>query len=550
MYHRRVRPRGGRVTVIRQGAPLEEFPPTMIDHLERWAREAPTRVFLAERGADGAWATIDYATMLVRTIRIAQGLLDAGASAERPVAIVSENSIAHALALFGAQYAGVPAAPIAPATANGGGERYDAFLEALTPSVIIGADIRRYDVAPQARATRARAAIGPDTIAKIIFTSGSMGAPKGVITTQRMLCANQQSIVQLWPFARKPQTLVDWLPWHHVYGGNKVLGLALASGGTLYIDGGKPTADGFAITARNLREIAPTAYFSVPRGYAMLASALEDDAALAASLFARTALLCNAGAALGERVAETLRERARAFGRDVPILSCWGTTETAPMATAPANLLELRGTIGGAVPGVTIKLEPQDGRSELRVRGPSVTPGYWRDPARTADAFDAEGFYCSGDAAATIDDVNVRFEGRIGENFKLSSATWVNVSNVRARFLESVGPLVEDVVLSGEDRERIGALVFLEPALAAKLVPHEIEAQISAALAACAGPDSASIARAVAIAELPQSPAERTAKGTLNEREVLARRSDIVERLHAADPDGEVICRPLGTRLK
>ena len=532
------------------GAPLEPYARTMIDHLERWAAESPTRAFLAERNRSGSWETIDYATMLARTIRIAQGLLDAGASPERPVAIVSENSIAHALALFGAQYAGVPAAPIAAATAAAGGERYDAMLAALTPSVIIDADISAYDVAPGTRVAAARGAIGPDTIAKIIFTSGSMGAPKGVITTQRMLCANQQSIVQLWSFAREPQTLVDWLPWHHVYGGNKVLGLALASGGTLYIDGGKPTADGIAITARNLREIAPTAYFSVPRGYAMLATAIAEDASLAASLFARTALLCNAGAALGDGVAATLRDRALALGRDVPVVSCWGTTETAPMATAPAHLHDTRVTIGGPVPGMTIKLEPQDGSSELRVRGPSVTPGYWRDPVRTGSAFDTEGFYRSGDAATPIDESSLRFEGRISENFKLSSATWVNVAAVCARFLEAVGPLAADVVLSGEDREWIGALVFLEPGHAAQRSPDEIVVRIASALAACAGPESASIARAVAIAELPHAPAERTAKGTLNAREVLRRRPDIVARLHAADPDRAVICRALGTHLE
>jgi len=537
------------VSFVVTGAPLEPHAPTMIDHLERWAAESPTRAFLAERNRSGSWETIDYATMLARTIRIAQGLLDAGASLARPVAIVSENSIAHALVVFGAQYAGVPAAPIAAATAAGG-ERYDAILAALTPSVIIGADISTYEVAPGARVAAARRAIGPDTIAKIIFTSGSMGAPKGVITTQRMLCANQQSIVQLWPFAREPQTLVDWLPWHHVYGGNKVLGLALSSGGTLYIDGGKPTADGIAITARNLREIAPTAYFSVPRGYAMLAAAMAADASLATSLFARTALLCNAGAALSERVAETLRERARALGRNVPIVSCWGTTETAPLATAPADLHDTRVTIGGPVPGVTIKLEPQDGRSELRVRGPSVTPGYWRDPARTGSAFDTEGFYCSGDVATPIDDSNLRFDGRIGENFKLSSATWVNVSAVRTRFLEATGPFVQDVVLSGEDREWIGAFVFLEPGHAARLSLDEISVRIAAALAACAGPESASIARAVAIAEPPDSPSERTPKGTLNAREVLAQRPELVARLHAAEPDPAVICRPLGTDSK
>ncbi len=529
------------------GAPLEAHAPTMIDHLERWAAETPTRVFLAERTGSESWESIDYATMLARTIRIAQGLLDAGASLERPVAIVSENSIAHALAVFGAQFAGVPAAPIAPATAVAGGERFEAIVAALTPIAILGDDLSAYDMQAGVRALAARRTIGPDTIAKIIFTSGSTGPPKGVITTQRMLCANQQSIAQLWPFAREPQTLVDWLPWHHVYGGNKVLGLALASGGTLYIDGGKPTADGLAITIRNLREIAPTAYFSVPRGYTMLAEAIANDRSLAASLFGRTALLCNAGAALSDRVADTLRAHARAHGRDVPIVSCWGTTETAPMATAPSNVQDARATIGGPVPGVTVKLQPQDGRNELRVRGPSVTPGYWRDPARTADAFDAQGFYCSGDAGAPIDEMNLRFEGRIGENFKLSSATWVNVSAVRARFLEAIGPLVEDVVLSGEDRERIGALVFLDPGQSASYSQEEIARQIAAALSACAGPDSASIARAIAIAEPPRSAAERTAKGTLNAREVLGRRAAILARLHAENPDGEIICRAQGT---
>jgi len=528
------------------GAPLAHHRATMIDHLEAWASATPQQPFLAERNAAGDWEQIDYATMLARTRRIAQGMLDAGASRERPIAIVAENSIAHALALFGAQYAGVPAASIAPATARAGGERFSAMLAQLTPAAIVDSDLRAYDVAPRDSVDAARAAIGPDTIAKIVFTSGSTGAPKGVITTQRMLCANQQSIVQLWPFAREPQTLVDWLPWHHVYGGNKVLGLALASGGTLWIDAGKPTPGGFATTVRNLREIAPTAYFSVPRGLALLAAAVTEDDRLAASLFARAAILCNAGAAVSEHVAAMLRDRSRAIGRDVPLVSCWGTTETAPMATALADLGDRRETIGIAVPGVTMKLASVDGRDELRVRGPNVTPGYWRDPERTAAAFDAEGFYCSGDAGALIDARSFRFDGRIAENFKLSSATWVNVANVRSRFLEAAAPLVEDIVLSGEGRDALGALVFLDSTVAEGLSPDGITAALSAALRAARSLPSATIARAL-VATQPPDQMERTAKGTLNQRAVLERRFAEIERLHAVAPDAAVICLGAGT---
>jgi len=528
------------------GAPLAPHRATMIDHLEAWAAQTPQRPFLAERNAAGDWEQIDYGTMLARTRRVAQGLLDAGASVERPIAIVAENSIAHALALFGAQYAGVPTASIAPATARAGGERFSAILAQLTPAAIVDSDLHAYDVAPRDSVDAARATIGPDTIAKIVFTSGSTGEPKGVITTQRMLCANQQSIVQIWHFAREPQTLVDWLPWHHVYGGNKVLGLALASGGTLWIDAGKPTPDGFATTVRNLREIAPTAYFSVPHGLALLAAAVTNDDRLAASLFARTAILCNAGAAVSEHVAARLRERARAIGRDVPLVSCWGTTETAPMATALADLGDPRETIGIAVPGVTIKLAPVEGGDELRVRGPNVTPGYWRDPERTAAAFDAEGFYCSGDAGALIDARSFRFDGRIAENFKLSSATWVNVVSVRSRFLELAAPLVEDIVLSGEGRDELGALVFLDPRVAQGLSTDRIAATLTAALRAARSLPSATIARAL-VATPPPDQLERTAKGTLNGRAVLKRRSAEVERLHAITPDAAVIWLGRGT---
>lgn len=526
---------------VLHGAPLDAYVPTMIDHLEHWATTTPTSTFLAERSENGSWTTIDFATMLERTRRIAQGFLDAGASGERPVAIVAENSIAHALALFGAQYAGVPAASLAPATASAGGSRFAEILAHLTPIAVIDETIATFDVTPHARVDAARRAIGPDTIAKIVFTSGSTGVPKGVITTQRMLCANQASLAQLWPFTREPQTLVDWLPWHHVYGGNKILGLALASGGTLYIDAGKPTAQAFEATIRNLREIAPTAYFSVPRGFTLLAAALADDPLLGASLFARTALLCNAGAALSETVAMTLRRHARAHGRAVPLVSCWGTTETAPMATALADLSDTRGTIGSAVPGVSIKLAPLDGRDELRVRGPSVTPGYWRDPARTAAAFDEEGYYCSGDAGSLIDEQNLRLEGRIAENFKLATATWVNVEAVRTRFLEAVGPLVEDIVLSGEGREWIGALVFIDPSAAAGLSTDALRARIGAALGAASSVSSGTIARALVVTDAPPTTAERTAKGTLNARAVLANRRTWVERLHASEPDSAII---------
>ena len=532
---------------VLHGAPLDAYASTMIDHLEHWAATTPASAFLAERSANGSWTTIDFSTMLDRTRRVAQGLLDAGASSERPVAIVAENGIAHALVLFGAQYAGVPAASLAPAMASAGGARLAALLALLTPAIVIDETVAALDVAPRAQVDAARRAIGPDTIAKIVFTSGSTGLPKGVVTTQRMLCANQQSLAQLWPEMRAPQTLVDWLPWHHVYGGNKVLGLALASGGTLYIDAGKPTAQAFPTTVRNVREIAPTAYFSVPRGFTLLAAALEGDPLLGASLFARTALLCNAGAALSENVARTLRRHARSHGRAVPIVSCWGTTETAPMATALADLSDKRATVGSAVPGVSIKLAPLDGRDELRVRGPSVTPGYWRDPARTAAAFDEDGYYCSGDAGSLVDERNLRLGGRIAENFKLSSATWVDVEAVRTRFLETVGPLVEDVVLSGEGHEALGALVFLDPSTAASLSSGEIRARIGAALSAARSVPSATIARALIVTDALPTPEERTAKGTLDARAVLAHRRASVERLHACEPDSAIIGLAPGT---
>ena len=411
--------------VLRAGLPLAAYPDLVTDDLARWAQSTPHAIYLAER--DGAaWRTITFAAMFERVRRTAAGLLAAGGTSAAPVAIVAGNGIEHAVVSLAAMYAGIPVSPFSTNYARPDADpaRLRALLGVLRPcaafvpdaaaaecvafadpSLPILRDARALESDPAA-ADRAQSAVGPDSIAKILFTSGSTGTPKGVITTHRMLCANQTMVAQVWPAAVEAPVLVDWAPWSHTAAGNKIFGIALRHGGTFYVDGGKPLPGAIETTLRNLREIAPTFYFNVPRGWALLADAFESDETLARTFFSRVRVLLNAGASLPDGLRRRIASLARTHGgRDIPVVSSWGATETAPMATAiwgahPAE----PATIGTPVPGVEIKLAPVEDRFEMRVRGVTVTPGYWRDPQATAAAFDEDGFYRSGDAAHLYDD--------------------------------------------------------------------------------------------------------------------------------------------------
>jgi len=554
---------------LRSEIALLPYPDRVTDDLARWARETPDATFLAQRDAGGAgWETIGYATMHARVRRTAGALLAAGGSADRPLAIVAENGIEHAAVALAAMHVGIPVSPISTGYAREDADParaaalfavlqpFAAFvpdaahakrIAAAVPGLTLLRDAAALDGDPAA-ADRAHDAVGPDTIAKILFTSGSTGTPKGVITTNRMLCANQTMLEQVWPDAIRAPVLLDWAPWSHTAAGNKNFGLVLRNGGTMYVDAGKPAPGAFDATLRNLHQIAPTFYFNVPRGWTLLLEALERDDALARRFFSRVRILLNAGASIPETLRGRLAVLAQRYaGREIPVVSAWGATETAPMATAvwgprPASFE----TIGTPVPGVEIKLAPVEDRFELRVRGPSVTPGYWRDASATAAAFDADGFFKSGDAGALLDPADpsrgIVFGGRLSENFKLSSGTWVNAGLLRLDVLDAGQGTIDEIVFAGADRDELTALVFLARTLAGDPAAPERVREVLAVHNARSPASSTRVARALIATEPPDAArGEITDKGSLNQTRVLANRAAEVARLYAAPPDAAVI---------
>jgi feruloyl-CoA synthase len=390
------------------------------------------------------------------------------------------------------------------------------------------------------------ARLTPDTVAKILFTSGSTGAPKGVVNTHRMLCANQQMLAQIWPFLEdKVQTIVDWLPWNHTFGGNFCFNLMLRNGGTLYIDNGKPAPGLAELTAKNLREISPTMYFNVPRGFDLLMPMLENDAALRKNFFRELDMVFYAGAALPQNLWERLENLALAEkGGALSMISSWGSTETAPSAAAVHYPIERAGVIGLPNPGCELKLVPAAGKLEVRVKGPNVTPGYYRNAELTREAFDEEGYYRIGDAMKFADpaapEKGLVFDGRVAEDFKLSTGTWVHVGALRVKLIAAGNPLIQDAVITGHDRDDIGALVFLNPGAVKDLSNEKIKEHLSNALKVFAqeGGSSTHPARLLVMEEPPQIDAnEITDKGYINQRAVLERRAALVEKLYSDSPD-------------
>jgi feruloyl-CoA synthase len=590
---RRERTRG--TQYLRAEMPLAPFVPRMTDRLVHWAKEAPTRTWMAQRvrnadGTKGDWRHITYAQALASARNIAQAIVQRGLSAERPVLILSENDLDHALLSLGCMLAGVPWCPSSPAysTISTDYSKLRHVYNTLTPGLVFASDASRYGKAIQSvvasdvevvfsngsiegRASTsfadllatpatnavdaAIAATGPDTIVKFLFTSGSTKLPKAVINTQSMWCANQQQMAQSMPvLAEEPPVLVDWLPWNHTFGGNHNFGLVIYNGGTLYIDEGKPVPALIGETLRNLREVAPSVYFNVPTGFEAIASAMHTDLALRKNFLSRVKMFFYAGAALAQPIWDSLYASEEAeIGQRIVMTSGLGMTESGPFGIFVTNPEVRAGDLGLPCPGLELKLVPAEGKVEVRYRGPNITQGYWRAPEETKAHFDDEGFFCTGDAVKWIDHHNIhlglKFDGRIAEDFKLATGTFVSVGPLRGKIIAAGAPCVQDVVITGLNMHEVGGMVFPNVLACRKLSGLPDDASLDAVLNAAPVQEhfqsmlntlaktATGSANRVAKLCLLSEPAsldkgEITDKGSINQRAVLSCRAAMVDALH------------------
>lgn len=575
--------------LVWQNGSLGDYPHRLSDRIQHWATKTPDTVWMAQKRDDGSWETVTYAQLMGHVRAIGQALLTLGLSVERPLVILSGNSIAHALMALGAQHVGIPSAAIAPAYAlvSGDLEKLRSVAEQITPGAVFVEE-----TAPFARALTgvfadlpllarhgegttmpwdallatvagpevdiANQNTGPDTVAKFLFTSGTTGSPKAVIQTQRMMCANMEQMTDCYAYLRdEPPIIVDWSPWNHVAGGNLVFNTALFLGGTFYHDPGRPTPDAMPRTIQTLREIRTNWYWNVPFGFEMLVEAMRKDPELARSFFGDLKLMYYAGAAMARHTWDALEELALAStGERILLTTGLGATETAPFALFNTRPDAGPGNLGVPAKEIILKLVPVEGKWEARVKGPNVTPGYWRNAKLTREAFDEEGFYCLGDALRFADENDPAkgffFDGRVAENFKMSTGTWVSVGALRAKLTDALGGLMRDAVIVGEGRDELGALLVpFRPAIEA-LVPGgdalddralfshpalaEALASRLAAYNAKATGASLRVPRALVLVDpLQLDKGEVTDKGSVNQRAVRMHRADLVERLYSDD---------------
>lgn len=585
--------------LVRPEESLRPYPKVLTDRVVQWANLFPDRDCIAKRDASREWRRLTYARVFDSMRRIGQSVLERDLSAERPVAILSENDLEQFLLTVACLHVGVPVAPISPSYSllSKDFNRLRHAFQILTPGLVFVSDASRYQLALDAVVPRdtevvatsslpagrkatpfheltdisrtsdvdaAHERINPDTVAKILFTSGSTGVPRGVINTHRMLCSNQQMICQVFCFLEdEPPVLVDWLPWHHTFAGNHDIGVALYNGGTYYVDEGKPAPGQIQETVRNLREISTTIYLNVPRGYEALLPFLRADRKLRETFFRRLRLLFYAAAGMSQPIWDAYRQlAAETCGERIVMVTGLGATETSPMAIQTTWETDQPGVIGFPVPGVELKLVPREQKLEARVRGPNVTPGYWRQPEYTQKVFDSDGFYSFGDAVRFIDPADVNkgfhFDGRFSEDFKLASGTWVSVGPLRSKILAHFTPFVRDIVLTGHDRDDIGMLIFpdlsacttlcprVSPSAATKILAHDsVRRKFQSMLetfARQATGNSNRVVRAQLVEEPPSLDAgEMTDKGSLNQRAVLDRRAALVEELYSAVPSAKIL---------
>ena len=562
---------------IRSNYPLGSYPARLTDRLDHWAEKAPDRVFLAQRDGPGKWRTRTYAEARAEARNIAQALLHRPVSVERPVAVLSGNDIEHAMLELGAMYAGIPYAPVSTAyslvSTDFGKLRH--IFGLLTPGLVYAADARAYGRAIEAvvpkdaevltaetfselngtaatdAVDRAYAQVGPDTVAKILFTSGSTGVPKGVINTQRMLSSNQEIVRSILAFVdEEPPVLCDWMPWNHTFGGNHDFGFVLYNGGSLYIDEGKPTPNGIETSIENLEDVRPNVYLNVPKGFEALLPFFHGRPGFRERFFSRLKLFYYAGAGISQPVWNALQKHAvEACGEQILMFTGLGSTETGPAALFSGKDLKRAGDVGLPAPGVELKLTPHEGKLEMRLRSPSVTPGYWRQPELTRAAFDEEGFYKIGDALRFVDPDDVQkgfaFDGRLAEDFKLSTGTWVSVGPLRAKFLQHCSPYAQDVVIAGHERDNVTALIFPAADACKGMTGAQVREMFERLLGELAAKSTGSsnrIARAMIMTEAPSiDKHEVTDKGSLNQGAILRNRAELVEELYAEEPPARVI---------
>ncbi|GAB4511882.1 MAG: AMP-binding protein [Roseibium sp.] len=583
-----VRRTGDGTIYVEQTRPLAPYPDRITEPLLHYAAETPDRTLFAERSGDD-WTTISYAGMLQKVRALGQFLLDAGLSADRPLAILSGNDLNHAALALAAIHVGIPYAAISPAYSlvSKDHARLREVFAILTPGMIFAADRKPFEkaiaavagedgprllfannapdeaqsfeaalaTAPTDAVDRAFDALTPDSVAKFLFTSGSTGTPKAVVNTHRMICSNQVMTREAFTyFKSEPPVLLSWAPWHHTAAGNKEFFIPLFSGGSFYIDHGNPTPEGIRETVRNLKDVSPTWYFNVPKGYEALIPYLEADDGLRRTFFKDLKLLWYAGASMAQHTWDDLERLAvQTLGQRILLATGLGATETAPACLMCTWPVEEAGNVGLPCYGVQLKLVPQDGKLDARVKGPNITPGYWRAPEVTARAFDEEGYYCFGDALRCADETDISagffFDGRTAENFKLDTGTWVSTGALRTAFINHFGSIVRDVAIAGPDRPYLAALVFPNmdelhrlsglgrDASVHELLSHPAVVQAFREKLAAHGRQStgsSTCVRKLVLMDTPPSldAGEVTDKGSVNQRKVLALRAATVDALY------------------
>jgi feruloyl-CoA synthase len=571
--------------LLRSADPLREHAVSVVHDFRAGSEAHPDRLLVAEREGD-AWAGLSWGEARAQVDGLAQGLLDRGL-ADRPVMVLSGNSRLHLLIALAAMTVGAPVVPtsVAYSLQSADHAKLRAMAELVDPGLVVAETaafagaaaavgegrallsphagltgaLHPGDLAvePTAEVNRRCAALRRDDVAKILFTSGSTGAPKGVLNTHGMLSANQQQIRQVWPFLEaEPPVLLDWLPWSHTFGGNHDTNLVLTNGGTLWIDDGRPAPGMVERTVRNLVDARPTIYLNVPAGYAALLPHLERDPAAAAAFLDRLRLGFFAAAALPQQLWDRLGKLASDHGSAMQMTTSWGLTETAPAATSAHFPITRSDLLGVPLPGVELALVPVGEKTEVRVRGANVTPGYYRRPDLAATAFDDDGFFRTGDAVALADPddaaAGLLFRGRIAEDFKLSTGTFVSVGTLRPRLLSASGGLLTDAVICGENGDEVTAMVWLNADAAPRLgddgTPDpSLRAELAATMARLAaegGGSSQCVERMLVLREPAGLDAgEITDKGYVNQRAVRERRSDDVVLLSADPPAARVVVR-------